>query len=177
MRIFDVGTGSGNIAVSLCKNLSDARVTAVDISSQALGIARQNALRHGVLERIEFIQGDARESLSNIPSIRRVFDIIVSNPPYIPSGQWTGLPVEVRREPRCALDGGTDGLDFYRAIVRGAPAALRPGGLICFEIGDGQDLAVKKIFQDTQQFGGVSVIKDYRAIPRILTAELNPWKN
>ncbi|MDD4900310.1 MAG: peptide chain release factor N(5)-glutamine methyltransferase, partial [Candidatus Omnitrophica bacterium] len=114
LSLLDLGTGSGCIAVFLAKMFPAAKITAVDISEQALRIAKQNAILHGVDERIQFIQGNL---LSPYAVRRTQYDIIVSNPPYIPSWEISQLQPEIAYEPRIALDGGEDGLDFYRKIA------------------------------------------------------------
>jgi release factor glutamine methyltransferase len=116
---------------------------ATDISSEALALARQNAAMNGVAERIRFGLGDGLTALA--PGDR--FDLIVSNPPYIPSAEIAGLEPEVRDfDPRAALDGGADGLEFYRLLAAGAGARLRPQGRLMLEFGDGQEQAVAAVF-------------------------------
>lgn len=130
--ILDIGTGSGCIAIALAKRLPAARVTAVDLSADALAVARRNAEAHGVA--IEFLQGSFFEPLAG-----RCFELIVSNPPYITTADLAGLQPEVRdHEPRLALDGGPDGLAAYRSIIAQATEYLLPGGRLLFEVGAGQ---------------------------------------
>ena len=130
--ILDIGTGSGCVAIALAKALPEAQVLSVDISGEALAVARDNAQRIGV--SVEFVQGSLLE-----PFTGRRFDMIVSNPPYIPAADLDTLQQEVRGyEPLSALDGGADGLDFYRRITQAAPAYLNPGGWLLFEVGAGQ---------------------------------------
>ena len=128
LSIVDVGTGSGAIAVALAHSLHNATVFAVELDREALGVARDNAGRHEVAERVHFLQGDLLEP------IQKPVDIIVSNPPYIPTDEIAGLAVEVRREPRQALDGGPDGLDVFRRLLTQAPAKLRAGGCLLVEL-------------------------------------------
>lgn len=131
--ILDIGTGSGCLAVSLARRLPQARVTAVDISPEALAVARTNAERNGVV--VEFLQGSFFEPLAG-----RRFELIVSNPPYITSAEMTSLQPEVRDfEPHLALHGGSDGLAAYRVIAASAPHHLEPGGRLWCEIGQGQE--------------------------------------
>lgn len=142
--VLDLGTGSGCIAVSIAHQAKTCRVTATDISPDALNIAERNARKHAVLERITFHTGDLFSALPNDAQ----FDLIVSNPPYIPPGEIATLAPDVRdHEPRIALDGGPDGLAFYRRIANGAGDYLRPGGQILVEIGWTQAEAVQELFQ------------------------------
>ncbi len=168
-RILDIGSGSGCIAVSLAKSLPKARVTAVDISCQALELARENALINGVSERIDFIQSDL------FPSGESEFDIIVSNPPYICSQEIDKLSAEVRNEPRLALDGGNDGLDFYREIIPRAGGLLNNGGFLFLEIGWNQRKAIEGIIDKQNALRLEEVIKDYSGIERIMV--LGKWIN
>jgi release factor glutamine methyltransferase len=162
-RIADVGTGSGAIAVTLAKERPDALVFAVDLSPDALAVARANAERHGAA--VTFLEGDLEVPL--IP--HAPFDLIVANLPYIPAGDIAGLAPEVRAEPRRALDGGPDGLALVRRLVAAAPALLAPGGAIALEIGIGQA-------QDTAQLctaaglTDVRVRRDLGAVERVVSA-------
>jgi release factor glutamine methyltransferase len=162
----DLGTGSGCLAITLAVHCPTAQLTAVDVSPAALEVARQNAARHRVDTRIEFLAGDAFAAL---PKDAR-FDLIISNPPYIPSARIAGLEPEVRdHDPRLALDGGTDGLDFYRLIARKAAAFLRPHGRLMLEFGDGQEAALQTLLTGEKWI--VEAIKaDYNGRPRILVA-------
>lgn len=136
-RIVDVGTGSGAIAVSLAGRLPGAIIYALDISPEALSVARVNAQRHGVADRIVFLCGDL---LGPLPGeIRGAVDLIAANLPYVPSGEIPGLMPDVGLyEPHTALDGGHDGLDFYRRLIPMAESFLRPGGTLLMEIAPGQ---------------------------------------
>jgi release factor glutamine methyltransferase len=163
----DFGTGSGCLAIALAIKSPAARLTAVDVSPEALAVARQNAERHRVLERINFLAGDGFAALP--PDAR--FDLIVSNPPYIPSAEIATLEPEVRdHDPRTALDGGADGLDFYRRIAADAPPFLQPGGRIMLELGDGQSGPVREILE-AQKWVVAEVRPDYTGCPRILIAD------
>src|SRR5690606_35254694 len=126
LRIADIATGSGAIAVTLAKELGAAAVVATDVSAQAAAVAASNAARHGVADRVDVRVGDALEPLAG----EAPFDVLVSNPPYVPSGDIAGLAAEVRAEPRLALDGGADGLTVLRRLVSGAGRHLAPGGLL-----------------------------------------------
>ena len=133
-RILDIGTGSGNIAIAVSQECPGCRVVSVDVSPQALAYARENARTARLCGDVYFIAGDCFQPVR--PACD--FDCIVSNPPYIRRGDMSELPPEVRHEPRTALDGGSDGLDFYRRICRDAFRFLRPGGQLICEIGSDQ---------------------------------------
>ena len=164
--VLDLGTGSGCLSIHLAHEVPLARVTTVDISPAALTVARENARRHGVNGRIEFLEGDGFNPLA--PGRR--FDLIVSNPPYIPSAEIETLEPEVRdHDPRPALDGGTDGLDFYRRIAAEAPHWLKPDGKLMLELGHDQADAVREICE-RQMWIVEAVEPDYSRIPRILIA-------
>ena len=168
-RILELGTGSGNIAIALAKNLPQSRVTTVDISLEALECARFNAKKHGVLEQIHFLQSGM------IPFLRdrepAMFDFIVSNPPYIALSGLNNLPADVRREPPAALEGGKDGLFFIRGIMAHSHRLLRQGGFLCLEIGDGHRKAVEKIFKENPFYTRVDFKKDYAGTDRIVVIE------
>ncbi len=161
--LLDIGTGSGCIAVALARELSDARITAVDCSLAALDVARTNATRHGVAERIIFLAGDLYEPLPD----GATFDLIVSNPPYLAPGDPASP--ELAFEPRSALQAGADGLDVVRRLIAGAPARLVPGGRLLVEIGAGQADAVQALA--TAVGFQVRVEPDLAGIPRLLVAQ------
>jgi release factor glutamine methyltransferase len=141
--VLDLGTGSGCIAISLANQVKSAVVTAVDLCPKAAAVAKKNAEKHGVSDRVSVLVGDL---FAPLPSDRR-FDLIVSNPPYIPASEIEALDVGVRSfEPRKALDGGPDGLDFYRRIAASASAHLNPGGQVAVEVGWTQDANVRELF-------------------------------
>jgi release factor glutamine methyltransferase len=162
----DFGTGSGCIAIALAVKCPMARVVALDVSAEALAVARQNAERNKVGDGIEFFRS---EGLGVLPKAAS-FDLIISNPPYIPSAEIATLQPEVRNfDPRAALDGGEDGLDFYRRLAAEASAFLKPQGRIMLELGDGQAADVKQIFE-AEQWITEAVREDYSKRPRILIA-------
>lgn len=162
----DFGTGSGCIAIALATKCPHATVVALDASAEALAVARQNAGRHHVSDRITFHHSDGFEALA----AGTCFDLVISNPPYIPNAELATLQPEVRDfDPRTALDGGYDGLEFYRRLATEAPGFLKSGGKIMLEFGDGQAGAVKAIFE-SQAWVVESILADYASQPRILIA-------
>jgi release factor glutamine methyltransferase len=167
VRALDFGTGSGCLAIALAVKCPSAEITALDVSPEALAVAKDNAIRNSVESRMNFVLGDGFAALAG----RGAFDLIVSNPPYIPSEEIATLDPEVRDfDPRLALDGGVDGLDFYRRLAHEAVAFLLPGGRIMLEFGAGQESAVEKLF--AAQMWIVEAIKeDYSRRPRVLVAQ------
>jgi release factor glutamine methyltransferase len=162
----DFGTGTGCIAIALAVKCLGANITALDLSADALTLARQNAELNQVTARIEFLQGDGFAALPAKAS----FNLIVSNPPYIASAEIGTLEPEVRDfDPRAALDGGADGLDFYRRLAKEAAAFLKPDGKIMLEFGDGQADAIKIIFE-SEKWIVEAVREDYSHRSRILVA-------
>lgn len=185
----DLGTGTGCIAIALAVKCPKARVTATDVSADALALAGENAKRNGVADRIEFLQGDGFAALQTVGQASRLspseekksetgkmpvlrFDLIISNPPYLPSAEIAALPPEVRDfDPRAALDGGTDGLDFYRKLSAQAKPFLKPAGRVMLEFGDGQAEAIQKIFE-AEKWIVEAVKEDYSQRARILIVKL-----
>jgi release factor glutamine methyltransferase len=166
LRIADVGTGSGCLAVALALEFPRATVVATDVSAPALDVARRNATRHDVLDRIEF------RLTSLLDGVLPPFDLVVSNPPYVPTADLVGLPPEVRdHEPRQALDGGADGLDAVRALVQGAAGVLAPGGWLIVEFGCGQEAGVRAAIAGSEPALDLVVIRqDLQGIPRTVVA-------
>jgi len=166
--ILDVGAGSGCIAIALAKELPQAEVWATDISAEALTVAGENARAHGVAERIHFLQGDVFTPVAD----RRIsFDLIVSNPPYVARSDFATLQLEVRDwEPRGALDGGPDGLDFYRRLLTEGPAHLRVGGWLVMEVGHGQGSAIMRLAQEQDDLTAYACIADYAGRERVTVA-------
>ena len=165
VKILDIGTGSGAIIVSLLDYLPNAKGVGVDISVDALIVAKENSEKIGVTGRIGFVRSDV---FSKLP-LEKKFDIIVSNPPYIPAGDIAGLDKDVQQEPRGALDGGADGLDFYRRITAEAMDHMAEEGVLAFEIGIGQAAAVQQLCLDAG-FVKTAVRKDYAGIERMVFA-------
>ena len=164
--VLDIGTGSGCLAVSVAVHAEETTIHALDISTAAINVARVNAERHGVAERIIFHEGDARVALPGTC----LFDVIVSNPPYIPSAEIESLQIEVRdHDPRLALDGGLDGLEFYRSLAVSCLSRLRSDGRLLLEVGDGQGEVVADLI--TAQGGRVlEILPDLNNIERIVVA-------
>ena len=194
----DFGTGTGCIAIALAVKCPSAKVVATDISPDALALAKENAARNNVVERIEFLQSDGFAAFQSEGRVTRVpnseietkirdscnsslrkmeFDLIISNPPYIPSVEIATLQPEVRDfDPRAALDGGADGLDFYRKLAVEAKPFLKPGGKIMLEFGDGQADAIRKIFE-AEKWIVEAVKEDYSHRARIVIAQPNKFSH
>ncbi len=168
-RILDLCAGSGCIGLAMASQLPRSRVVLGEYSDAALKICRQNIRRNSLSGRVVPMQVDARNKPERALG---EFDCIISNPPYIPRADIAGLDVSVKDyEPHLALDGGEDGLDFYRAISEKWKEALRPGGRLYFEVGIGQADSVLRIMR-SQGFGDIQVVKDYHDIPRVVFGTL-----
>ena len=168
-RVLDLCAGSGCLGLAIASRCPQARVVLGDINDNALKICRQNIRRNNLSARVMPVQADAREKPAR--SLGE-FQCIVSNPPYIPTGDIAGLEPSVRDyEPHMALDGGADGLDFYRSITRDWREALVPGGRLYFEVGLGQADPVLRLMR-SQGFGDLQVIKDHHKIPRVVLGTL-----
>lgn len=165
-EVLDMGTGSGCIAISLAKLLPQIKMHAVDISTKALKVAQGNARTNRV--DVNFILSDLFNSCALKPN---GYDIIISNPPYIPSAEIDNLEAEVKCQPAIALDGGQDGLDFYRRIICDSHSYLRQNGFLIMEIGFNQIEAIKNIFMYSPNFKITEVTKDYSQIERIIVAK------
>lgn len=174
LEIFEVGTGSGNIAVALAKTLPNSRVVSMDVSPEALEVAQGNARGHGVQDRIGFLCGDFLDWIRRPLLTAGRFDILVANPPYVPTGDIPGLMPEVRAEPPLALDGGNDGLKFFEPIIFAGGKLLKPGGWLYLEIGDGQRNAIEQMLPKYPQFHPVSFLTDLAGKDRILKARYTP---
>ncbi len=174
----DVCTGSGCIAVSLLKNMPEARALATDISADALEVAAKNAARHAVHERVEFLRGNLLEPLVDHPAGHGLH-YLIANPPYIPDHEWDAVAPNVKdHEPHGALRGGESGLDFVRPIILNACERLRPGGLLLVEVASATapavlDLALSQPgFEDAKN--GTRIEKDFEGLPRVLIARRKP---
>jgi release factor glutamine methyltransferase len=171
----DLGTGSGALAISLSLGRPGASVTAVDLSAEALEVARANAAALGAT--VTFLAGDLYAPLPATSSTGPAgfelprFDVIVSNPPYVPTGELAGLQREVRREPRLALDGGPDGLDLLRRVVAGAPARLRPGGLLIVEMHESHLESLPALCR-AAGFASAEARRDLAGLPRLTLARM-----
>lgn len=166
--VLDLGTGSGAIAISLAAGFPEAAITAADASPEALELARQNAAAAGVGPRISFVRSDMFDDLDPVAT----FDLIISNPPYISRDEWAALPRDVRDyEPREALHGGEDGLDFYRVLAGQAPQFLKPRGGLILEIGASQGKAVTELLAATGKFRAAGVLKDYAGLDRVVAGQ------
>jgi len=160
----DLCTGSGALAVTLELERPGARVVATDLSAEALEVAAANAAALGA--DVEFLRGDLFEAL---PSPPPRFDVVVANPPYVPSGEWDGLPREVRREPRLALDGGPDGLRLLSRIAAEAPRFLVPGGLLVAEMHESHAEALPRLCREAG-FASAEARRDLAGLPRLVVA-------
>lgn len=167
--VLDLCTGTGAVAIALARELPGATIFATDISRRALQIARRNAETHGVADRITFLRGDLWRALEGQGPGGQV-DVVISNPPYIPSRVIPTLMPEVQWEPRRALDGGPDGLQFHRAIISEAPQHLRPGGFLLLEIGADQAESVTRLFEESGDFEGRRVLRDLAGRDRVVVA-------
>jgi release factor glutamine methyltransferase len=165
-RVLDLCTGSGAIAISLAKELPGARIVATEVSAEAAAVARRNAERNGVAERVEIRIGDLFAPIAG-----ERFDLIAANPPYIATAVIATLAPEVRREPSIALDGGPDGLAFYDRICAAAPAHLEAGGAIVLEHGYDQAEAVRARLE-AAGFGGIAMVRDLGKNPRVTSGVL-----
>ncbi len=159
----DIGTGSGCIVISLLRELAKAHATAIDISPAALAVAKRNAERHQVADRLQLLQSDGFELIGQAGK----FDLIISNPPYVPDSEMQTLQREVRHEPKGALAGGPDGLAVIRRLLRDAAGFLKPRGYFIFEIGFGQGEAVKALI-DQQSWELIGIRRDLANIPRTI---------
>ena len=163
-KILDMCTGSGCIAISLAKKINTTQIIAVDISNNALNVANKNAINNNVENKIKFINSDI------FNNIEEKFDIIVSNPPYIETETINKLEIEVQNEPHLALDGGIDGLKFYKTIANNAFKYLNENGYLLLEIGYNQQNSVTQLLQDIGKYKNIETVKDLGGNYRIVIA-------
>ncbi len=173
--IADIGTGTGCIGISLAAQIPDARVIATDIIPEALELAKANAQRHKVIDRMEFRLGNTIAPFAPgsaggaVPGAR--YDVICSNPPYISDQEWNDVPINVKEfEPASALRGGADGLDVIRPLIAEAPALLKVAGMLAIEIADSQRDAILKLAAKNPLLESAAVLKDHEGLWRVLTA-------
>ncbi len=167
----DVCTGSGCIAVAILKNLSGARVVGTDISGEALEVARQNAKRHGVADRLDLLQGDLLKPLQEYPGTmgKGSLHFLVANPPYIPDHEWDAVEPNVKdHEPGLALRGGKDGLDLVRPLIEGGAELVRKGGLIMIETAMSTAKEAAELMKARGEVEGVEVLNDFEGLPRVV---------
>jgi len=168
IEMLDIGTGSGNIAIALAKNIERCFITAIDVQEETLRVARQNAEYHQVADQIEFLKQDI---FAENFSLSRRYDVIVSNPPYVSAEEFEQLPREIKDfEPVIALDGGTDGLTFFHRIAAIAASLFRPNGILLVEIGSAQSAGVKQLLEKSDAFSQVEIVEDLNKLPRVVAA-------
>jgi release factor glutamine methyltransferase len=168
-RILDLCTGSGCVAIAVARNCKDAQVTATDISPAVIAVAEENAERLKVADRVECLQSDLFDAIPE----RLKFDVIASNPPYVPSAEIDQLDPEVSlHEPRSALDGGADGLSILRRIIDEAPARMAPGGLLMLEFTPEQATVLESLMSEHGRYEKLSIRKDLAVQPRVIKARL-----
>ncbi len=159
---FEIGGGTGAISITLLLERPRLRMTVNDVNPEAIDLMRENAELHGVEDRIEILHGSLFE-----PVRKRVFDFIVSNPPYIPEGAWNSLPPEVKKEGKLSLIGGEKGYEFYEVIAKEAKRHLKEGGFVALEIGHDQGKVVKELLREGS-FREVMIYKDYSGQDRVV---------
>ncbi|MGR3294459.1 MAG: peptide chain release factor N(5)-glutamine methyltransferase [Candidatus Scalindua sp.] len=170
--IMEIGTGSGNIAVSLAVNLNNVEVYTNDISHDALSLAKKNIQRHQVADKVNLLHGDFFEAFNKSVE-RKHIDFIVSNPPYISESEWNELEPEVKgHEPRQALVGGEDGLCFFRKIIKDAANWLKSGGYLVIEIGETQASTIIRLMKNELHYCEIEAIKDLQGKERIISAKI-----
>jgi len=162
-EVLDIGTGSGAIHISLCHYLENVTCTTVDISETAIAIAKENAENLGVRDRVKYVKSDIFENINTR------FDVIVSNPPYIPTKVIDDLQEELSHEPKIALDGGEDGYDFYRRIINESPEYFNDTGILAFEVGHDQSQVIKSLLESSG-FIDVEIHCDLSGIERVVLA-------
>jgi release factor glutamine methyltransferase len=169
-QVVDVGCGSGCIALGLASELPEARIYATEISPAALAVARENARRHEMDQKIEFLQGDLLDPLAN-KGMEGTLDLVATNPPYITDSDMKSLEPEVREyEPRLALEAGVDGLSVVRRLLPQAQAFLKPGGHFILEVGINMENPVRDLI-DASELSWEKTVPDLQGIPRVLVAK------
>jgi release factor glutamine methyltransferase len=180
--IADVCAGSGCIAIALLKNLPQARGIASEICADAAALARENAIEHGVADRLEIVVGDLLSPLLEHPATRGVesIDYLVSNPPYIPDDEWPAVEPNVKdHEPHKALRGGADGLEFVQRLLpggvdAGAPRFVKPGGLLLIEVADSRAGAALELAKARPDLADAAILKDFEGLARVVVAGKKP---
>jgi release factor glutamine methyltransferase len=168
LYILDLACGTGCIGIALAMNLPQASITAVDISEDAISLAKENAMRHNLITRFRFAAGDMFSAIGNHGTL---YDAVVCNPPYIRVGEWEMLQRQIRDfEPKRALLSGEDGLDFIRLMLKQVSEFLVPGGYLIFEIGQGQADKVRQLITETGTLQFIETVQDYAAIERVVVA-------
>jgi len=171
--IADVCTGSGCVAIALLKNMPRARAAAGDVCADALAVARQNATRHGVIDRLDLLAGDLLEPFVDYPGTRHAGGVsyLVSNPPYIPDDEWGAVEPNVKEhEPHKALRGGVDGLDFVRRLLTDGPTLLREGGLMLIEVADSRAEQALELLCAASPMRDAHILKDVDGLQRVIVA-------
>ena len=168
-QIIDLGVGCGNIAVSIAKYVKNCKIYAIDVSQKCLEVAFHNSKTYKIEDKITFLLGSLFYSLEGY-NLKGKIDFIVSNPPYVKTTEFDSLPPEVRQEPYIALNGGKDGLDFYRQIISQSLIYLKEKGYLILEIGDGQKESIVDLMKK-EGFYSVEVVRDYSGIERIILAQ------
>lgn len=173
LLIADVCTGSGCVAIALLKNLPKARAAASDVCADALAVARQNAQRHAVADRLDLLEGDLLAPIIDYPGTRHAGGVsyLVSNPPYIPDDEWGAVEPNVKdHEPHKALRGGVDGLDFVRRLLVDGPTLLRSGGLMIIEVADSRAQQAAALVSATPTLTDVQILRDVDGLQRVIVA-------
>jgi release factor glutamine methyltransferase len=168
IRIADVGTGSGIIAVTMAKQVEKSQVTAIDVSPAAIEVAKRNAEKHGVADRVQFVESD----LFSKVAVDKKFDLVLSNPPYVASEEMTTLQADVRdHEPHLALDGGKLGTEIIERLIPQAAERLNPGGWLLIEVGAENARRVEELVRGNPSFELAETIKDIANLPRVVQAK------
>lgn len=174
LLLADICSGTGCIAIALLKHLPAARAVATEVSDEAASLARENAIEHGVSDRLDLLVGDLLAPLAEFPTTRGVasIDYLVSNPPYIPDDEWDAVEKNVKdHEPTLALRGGADGLDFVRRLLaEGAPRLVKPRGLLLVEIADSKAGIARELIAEGDGLEDVQILKDGESLPRVIVA-------